>query len=387
MSDFKKSGNTNTGDTVRKGIGMLVATIGILLVISWIFIHWDLDRNIAARFYSPESGWYLKKAEPWHWLYRNGTIPGIAITLAALIGAVITHLRASENHWRRYFLLVVLTSVLGAGLLVNGILKPYWGRPRPNQIQEFGGQYSYRHALSPGIPGKGKSFPCGHCTMGFIFISLVYFRRKSSVIAWIGGIGGLIYGGVISAARVVQGAHFVTDCIWSLGIIWLVSTALYYLVLKIPASERRPSWYRIRKQKLGITVFGTIISIVIVLAFLTRQPFFETYYFEVDNAQTKIRELRVGLENGYAKSNVRHSQHDPLRVLVHARGSAWLGASETQDIVSILKSGNVYQAVYRMKKHGYFTELNHDIEVVIPQRLKDKISVVFMDETGKPTPQ
>jgi len=204
---------------------------------------------------------------------------------------------------------------------------------------------------------------------------------------WIGGIGGLIYGSVISAARVVQGAHFVTDCFWSLGVIWLVSSALYYLVLRIPAPEQKSLRHLTRKQKIGITVLGSLLSIVMLVVFLTRRPYFETYYLEVDNAQSKIRELRVGLENGYVSANVRYSQHDPLRVLVHARGFAWIGASETSVVESILKSDNIYQAVYRMKQHGYFPKLNHEIEVVIPSNLKDKLKVVFMDETVKPTSQ
>ena len=139
-------------------------------------------------------------------------------------------------------------------LIVNGILKPYWGRPRPNQIQELGGQYVYRHVLNPGIPGKGKSFPSGHSTMGFIFVSLIYFHRKSRSAAWIGGISGIVYGSVISAARVVQGAHFVTDCIWSLGVIWMVATISYYHVLRIPSAERKIPRQLTRRQKRIVSV-------------------------------------------------------------------------------------------------------------------------------------
>jgi len=372
------------GETVRKGLVMLAATVGTLLVMSWIFVHWDLDRSIAARFYSPESGWYLKEANPWYWLYRYGTIPGIALTLTALIGAVITRLRTPETHWHRYLLVVALTSILGAGLIVNGILKPYWGRPRPNQIQQFGGQYSYRHVWSPGIPGKGKSFSSGHSTMGFLFVSLFYFRRKSAIVGWIGGIGGLAYGTMLSAARVVQGAHFVTDCIWSLGVIWMVATILYYHVFMIPANGHRNLRRLTRKQKRGVAVLSGLLSVVIVFAFFTRRPYFETYYFHVNSAQSKIRNLQVGLENGFARTGIRYSEHDPLLVLIHARGFAWPGASETPGVVSSQRSGSDHRAVYRMEKHGYFAELNHEIEVVIPIRLKDTLTVVFMDKTGKP---
>lgn len=376
-----------SGDTVKKGLGMLAATILALLIISWVFSFWDLDRIISARFYKPGTGWYLKEAEPWMWLYRYGTIPGIVLSITALVGAVITRLRNPDSCWHRYFLLVVLTSVIGAGLLVNGILKPYWGRPRPNQIIELGGQYEYRNVLSPGIPGKGKSFPSGHATMGFLFVSIVYFRRKSAAVAWIGGIGGLAYGALMSAARVVQGAHFTTDCIWSLGAIWITASVLYYFILRIPAPEPEKPHHLTRKQKIVLGVFGTLVSAAIILVLLARQPFYETYYFHLSPIDPTIRELRIGLKNGFVRAHVRYNEIHPPLVLIHARGFAWTGASETPGKVSAKISENVYQAVYVMQKQGYFAELTHDIEVVLPGRYKDKLNVVFMDDTGKPLPQ
>jgi len=373
-----------SGDTVKKGLGMLGATILVLLVISWVFTYWDLDRFISARFYKPGTGWYLKEAEPWMWLYRYGTIPGIVLSIASLAGFVITRLRNPDSRWHRYFLLVLLTSIIGAGLLVNGFLKPYWGRPRPNQLQELGGQYQYRNVLNPGIPGRGKSFPSGHATMGFLFVSLVYFHRKSVAIAWIGGIGGLAYGTLMSAARVVQGAHFTTDCIWSLGILWMVASVSYYFVLRIPAPAPETPRHLTRKQKIGVGVFGTLVSAAIILVLLARQPFYETYYFHLGRIDPKIRELRVGLKNGFIRAHVRYNMLHPPLVLIHARGFAWTGASEKQGKTVAKISEDVYQAVYVMQKEGYFSELTHDIEVVLPGRYRDNLTVVFMDETGKP---
>jgi len=387
MNNPDASSQTSTDHSIKKGLGMLAATIGVMLIISWIFSHWDLDRTIAARFYSSETGWYLKKTNPWYWLYRYGTIPGIAFTLAALIGAVMTRFWMPESRWHRYFLLVVLTSILGAGLIVNGILKPYWGRPRPNQIRELGGQYKYRNALSPGIPGKGKSFPSGHATMGFIFVSLAYFYRKSRVVAWIGGIGGLAYGTLISITRVVQGAHFVTDCIWSLGIIWMVASVMYYFILRIPAHVSHKTNRLTKKQKIGIIVIGMLLSAAITTAFLTRRPYYETYSFHIGPIPPGIRELRVGLENGFVRTSVRYTDQHPLLVLINAYGFAWIGAFEVQESVSRSNSGAVHQVIYRMKEHGYFAELTHDIEVVVPNSLRDRLRVVFVDETGKPIPQ
>lgn len=383
MNAWEKPGIDPADQSNRAGLVLLAATVAILLLSSWVFIHWDLDRVISARFYSPESGWFLAKSEPWLWLYRYGTIPGVVLTVLSLIGAVFSYLRMPNKLWHRHFLLVVLTAVIGAGLLVNTILKPYSGRPRPIQIHEFGGQYPYHHVLSPGTPGKGKSFPSGHSTMGFIFVSLVYFRRKSLSIAWIGGIGALVYGGLISAARVVQGAHFVTDCIWSLGIIWLVATLLYYYVLKIPVPGHKPFRQLTGTQKKAITVVGVLLSVAIAILFLTRRPYYETYEIHSGIPQNGITELRVGLKGGYDNAGVRYSEQDRLRVLIHASGFAWPEANEKLEVVFSQTSGNIYQTLLRMKQQGYFSELGHEIEIVVPFRLKEKLTVIFLDETGR----
>ena len=70
VSDLATSSPTQADGSYRKGLVMLVATGGILFIVSWIFIFWDLDRSIAARFYTPEKGWFLKEAEPWNWLFH-----------------------------------------------------------------------------------------------------------------------------------------------------------------------------------------------------------------------------------------------------------------------------------------------------------------------------
>jgi membrane-associated PAP2 superfamily phosphatase len=41
----------------------------------------------------------------------------------------------------------------------------------------------------------------------------------------------------LSLARIVQGAHFVSDTLWSFGTMMLISGILYYFVLRIPSQE------------------------------------------------------------------------------------------------------------------------------------------------------
>ena len=362
-----------------QGLWTLLGTAAVLVAVSVIFSHWDLDRTITKQFYSSQSGWYLKNAQPWRWLYQYGTLPGIVLSLVALAGALVVWRRRPASLWPRYLMVVVLTSVIGAGILVNGILKPYWGRPRPSQIQDFGGQYVYRDALKPGIPGKGKSFTCGHCTMGFVFVALFYLRRKSPALGWSGLCFGLAYGGLLSAARVVQGAHFVTDCVWSLGIIWMVATILYYFVLDLPGAGDRIQKPVNRIRHRLITAAGMVLAIAMIMASLTRRPYFETYAFNYGSIQGRIRQMVVD-KGDVVRTSIRYSDHGPLYILIHSQGFAWPGASEEPVPKGSWKDDGTYSARPRTEPSGYFSERVQELEVVIPRHLKDRIRVIFIDQ-------
>lgn len=367
---------------------MVTATLALLLLTSWVIVHWDLDRAIAARFYTPGKGWLEKEAQPWLALYLYGTIPGIVLTLACLALWLTFRFRSPESLWHRYFLLVLLTAVIGGGILVNGALKPYWGRPRPNQIRELGGKYGYRQVYSPGIPGKGKSFPCGHCTMGYIFATLFFFRRKAPLVAAAGGGFGLVYGSVIAAARMVQGAHFFTDCLWSLGVIWLTASGLYYFVLKIPLDRPMgPSALDTRQKRLAATG-AALLAALILAGFMTRRPFFETVYQDgqIRQVESEIRELRVGLVGGIDQSTIRYTDDNHIRVLIHSQGFAWPGAALFLSVQDSTRSGDRLNVIWRLKTEGYFSELTHEMEVILPRRLEKRIRVVFLDDVAKTAP-
>ena len=42
--------------------------------------------------------------------------------------------------------------------------------------------------------------------------------------------GGLLFGVLMSVARITQGAHFLSDTLWSWGMVQLTAVALYYLL-------------------------------------------------------------------------------------------------------------------------------------------------------------
>jgi lipid A 4'-phosphatase len=174
----------------------------------------DIDRNLSARFYRAEAPqrWFLKDAPPWRWLYHYGEYPALLMACGALLVLLGGIRRRAWARYRRHCLIVILSVALGPGVLVNGLLKPYWGRPRPRHIVQFGGTQRFRPWWQPAGPGAGQSFPSGHAAMGYVMISgavliacrRVWLRRWALASA-------LGYGTLIGLTRIVQGGHFLSD--------------------------------------------------------------------------------------------------------------------------------------------------------------------------------
>ncbi len=239
----------------------------ILWTGSRYLVNSGADITISQHFHTTEAGWVYKYGQPWAFLYAVGPIPGILLALSALIAFFVGFFKPNFRLYQKHMLLILLTSIIGAGVLVSGVLKPYCGRPRPREIQQFGGQQAYCSPCERRIPGEGMSFPCGHCTMGYLFVSLFFLRKKQPRIAYIGGSFGLFSGTLMGVGRIVQGGHFASDVLWSLGIVVIVATNIYYLVLPIFESIQEALKHASRKRRLiwGLSLAASTILILALL--------------------------------------------------------------------------------------------------------------------------
>lgn len=117
---------------------------------------------------------------------------------------------------RRLALLLTLL-VLVPGLLVNAILKEHWGRPRPVQVQEFGGSRPMVAAFVPSRWGGG-SFSSGHAAAAAWLVAVaVLLRGRRS--PWV--LVALAYAGLVGLARVAAGGHFPSDVLISFLLVWI----------------------------------------------------------------------------------------------------------------------------------------------------------------------
>ncbi len=210
----------------RGGLPGLLLLLTIAVAVTVLFAATPLDLAAARIFYRPDSldHWPLARELPWSVLYR------LAPWLTAAL--VLTGLTAlAHGGWRRYGVFLLLSVAIGPGLLVNTVLKDHWERPRPRDVVEFGGPLHYRPAPLPAGEG-GASFPCGHCSVGFLFAAGWWvWRRQRPAWAWGSLALGLAAGFALGLGRMAAGGHFLSDVIWSALLALSVAHGIYYYAL------------------------------------------------------------------------------------------------------------------------------------------------------------
>ncbi len=203
----------------------------LIVFMSVIFVLLpQVDIYFSSLFYSEELGFIYAN----HWLENVFYVSVRYLLIVMYLSAVILWLynRFSKknifdfNGKKLIFILLVL--IVGSGLIVNVLLKENWGRARPAQTTNFGGDLQFTPAFVLSNQG-GYSFSSGHSSAAFALIAfaMVAPRRKKFWMSL-----ALAYGFAVSLARIIAGGHFLSDTFVSFFIILITSKMLYYLMFE-----------------------------------------------------------------------------------------------------------------------------------------------------------
>jgi len=249
--------------------GLLALSILILLA-GTLFFRWNegiFDRAITDYFYRADlpagERFFLAKTQPWLWFKQNDGTFALVLTLPLLALLIASYLNPLFRRFRRMAGFGLASVLVGPGLLVNLIFKGLWGRPRPSQTLLWPDSATpdnlpfYKIWDPAFLDGMDKSsFPCGHASIVIVYIVLFYiFRNPKSLAAYfdesrqwkvflfsglkyLGLFISFIVGGLMGLTRIVQGAHFASDVLWSFGMVLLTNWIFYYFVFKIPQWEK-----------------------------------------------------------------------------------------------------------------------------------------------------
>ncbi len=232
-----------------------LVSLSFFLLLTIPFWLWDIDIFLQRMFFV-DGEW--SNHSFWLFLYDYGPAPAMIISVLAMLLWFIATFTGYQRCNRRIFAFIALLMIFGPGLVVNALFKEYWGRPRPRQTIEFGGQREHVPPLVMGefvamegngkmlessrgavewdilrnmysLKGKYNSFPNGHASAGF-FMMFPYFiyRHRNRIVAFAWLLGGSCFGFLMGVGRMAQGGHFASDTLWAWAIVYLTGTVLYH---------------------------------------------------------------------------------------------------------------------------------------------------------------
>lgn len=205
-------------------------------VVFWLS-DWDLQ---IAQLFRLADHWLLDDFPLWKAVFYDGVT---LIVIVVFFGGLLTMLIGSlQRHYqlRLSALYVLLVFLVGPGLLVNTVFKDQWGRPRPIQVAELGGQERY---VPPGYfvaNGEGRSFPSGHSSIGFAFVAFWFlWRQRKPQWARLALAFSVTLGAMIGLTRMAAGGHFLSDVMWSAWVVLFAAWLLYYPLMRMAEREYR----------------------------------------------------------------------------------------------------------------------------------------------------
>jgi len=221
------------------------ALFGLWAGLILLFGLWPaLDLAFSAMFYSATHGFVVFPPL----LAINDAIPwvGRILLLLALAVLLLGRLRraAVPPRLRRSAGLLVLSLVLGLGLLVHEVLKNQWGRARPLTVQAFGGTATFTSPLQPAKQCKRNcSFVSGHAATGFALISVGLLSPTRRRRRWL--LVGIVSGLLIGLLRIALGGHFLSDILFCLAFMWSANLLIRWgwIGLAWRRQQRARNWH------------------------------------------------------------------------------------------------------------------------------------------------
>lgn len=227
--------------------------IVVIFLVSAIFLAFPgLDPWFSRLFFEPELGFPMSRLGAFTAL-RSLTdsliVVSVVVTIAALVVKLLRPSRPTPI--RPCDIIFLLSSlVIGPGILVNAFFKEFWGRPRPNTVDVFGGESPFigiwqlsDHCLS------NCSFVSGEAAAAIWLVAVAIVLparwRKPALIAI------SVLAVVLSVNRIAFGRHFLSDVLIAWGVTLLVIAIVHRMVV-----ERPPAWLANERLERGLTEVG-----------------------------------------------------------------------------------------------------------------------------------
>ncbi len=210
----------------------MAASLAALVFAILVFVVWPaLDLDVASRF-ALGGGRFVGQTTPGNALRQIFYWTPLLLYLAMLILYGLRRL-AGLLVWAPTgagVLFMTLSLALGPGLIVNLLLKDHSHRPRPYQVQQFGGDETFRPFWRfDGACQRNCSFVSGESSAAFWTLAPALLApppwRAVAIAA------ALVFGTATSLLRLAFGGHFLSDTVLAALLTWLVIVGCWRLVV------------------------------------------------------------------------------------------------------------------------------------------------------------
>jgi lipid A 4'-phosphatase len=213
----------------------LLALVALSALILALFATWPgIDLWLSARFF--DGARFPGATDPGltvlRWLLR------VSPFLPTLAGLYLLLAPRGRRPWlgldRRGWVIVSFTFLLGPGLMANLLLKRFWGRARPRQVEEFGGplQFTPPHDWTDQCAAN-CSFVSGEVAgAAALAVAIVVLARASRARLGKGGTRALYALAALAPVaagyqRIAAGAHFLSDALLATTFTLMIALLLH----------------------------------------------------------------------------------------------------------------------------------------------------------------
>lgn len=227
---------------------LLLALLGLWTALAIVFNgEPEIDRGVSRFFFAATAcaggvtskvcGGFPASISPF-WVGVRGFFhylpAAVTVVVLAALARELASGRGLAGRGALYASTALAAFALGPGLLVNGFLKEYWGRPRPYSTDLFGGDLPFVPAGRwSDACASNCSFVSGEAASIFWLICLIPLlpeRRRRA-----GGVAIVAAAAFTAGLRIAFGGHYLSDVV--LG---GLSTLVVFAFLAVLAERLRP---------------------------------------------------------------------------------------------------------------------------------------------------
>jgi lipid A 4'-phosphatase len=203
-------------------------------------------------FYRAKGGFWLRRNDALGF-FRSTSDVLVAVIVVGLIASVAVKLARPDRPSPvppGIVVFLLSTLVFGPLLLVNVILKNSWGRPRPVEVDAFGGDAPYVEVWRiTDWCADNCSFVSGEASSAMWLAAVALVLPKS--VRGPAAVVAIVYALLLALNRIAFGGHFLSDVVISFGLTLLLIAVVHRVVI-----ERPPKWVSNQALEGDLTRLG-----------------------------------------------------------------------------------------------------------------------------------